>query len=69
MQPQEFRKLDIDLPRQPIIQQRPWWIAGWLLVFVILLQITYTYFGHRKQSTAPAQQKENNHVNIKTVGK
>ena len=48
----QFRKLHIDLPRQPLINQRPWLIAGLLLVSVILLIAAYSYFVYKKSSTS-----------------
>jgi hypothetical protein len=59
MEPREFRKLDIDLPRQPVSNQRSWLIAGWLLAFAILLIAAYAYLDHKKHSVLPDQQKEN----------
>lgn len=32
-----YRQLDVDLPRQSLINQRPWLIAGLLLALNILL--------------------------------
>lgn len=58
MKRQEFLKLHIDLPRQPLINQRPWLIAGLLLVFVILLIAACGYFTHKKSSTSSEQQKK-----------
>jgi hypothetical protein len=44
MKKQEYKKLDIDLPRQRIYNSHPWWIAGWLFVFVLLFIVAFTYF-------------------------
>ncbi len=44
MPSKKIRKLDIDLPRQRLIDQRPWLLAGLLLAFIILLTIAYAYF-------------------------
>jgi hypothetical protein len=38
-----FRKLDINLPRQPVRDQRPWFVAGILLAFIILIVTGYAY--------------------------
>lgn len=46
MKPKDFRKLDADLPRQPITDQRPWLIAGFMLAFVILVIAVCAYFVH-----------------------
>jgi hypothetical protein len=44
MKEKEFRKLDIDLPTQPVKNQFPWLVAGWLLVLAILSLAAYAYF-------------------------
>jgi len=54
----EFRKLRIHLPRQPLTPQRPWLIAGFLLVFIILLIAAYGYFSEKKRSAVPERQKK-----------
>lgn len=41
---QQFRKLDIDLPRQPLADQRPWELAGIVLVVLILLFAIFSYY-------------------------
>ena len=43
----KFRKLQIDLPRQPVVNQRPWLIAGLLLVFIILLIAACNYYAYK----------------------
>lgn len=40
----KYKKLDINLPRQKFFNQRPWLIAGLLLVFIILMIAVYSYF-------------------------
>ncbi len=54
----KFRKLNIDLPTQPLVDERPWLAAGLLLGFIILLISAYAYFDHIKQGTSPAAQKK-----------
>lgn len=40
METEGFRKLDIDLPRHPPVNSKPWAKAGWiLLVFVLCLMV------------------------------
>lgn len=40
----KFVRLDMELPRQPNINQRPWLITGLLLAFTILLWMAYAYY-------------------------
>jgi hypothetical protein len=42
----KFQKLDIDLPKQPLSDQRIWMIAGWLLALMIILFTLYAYFDY-----------------------
>ncbi len=56
---QGFRKLNLDLPRQPLVNERPWLAAGLLLAFIILLMSAYAYFENMKEGDSPVQQKEN----------
>ncbi len=41
---EKIRRLTINLPRQPLSNQRSWLIAGLLLVLIILLIAIYSYF-------------------------
>lgn len=43
MQQKQFKKLRMYLPRQPLVNQRPWLIAGILLVILFLLIAIYCY--------------------------
>lgn len=56
MKPGEFRKLHINLPRQPVVNQRLWLIAGSLLVFIILLNAACNYCAYKKRSALPERQ-------------
>jgi hypothetical protein len=48
MEPDEFRELKVQLPRQPIVNQRPWWIAGLLVAFIFFLFAAYSYYAYKK---------------------
>ncbi len=52
----KFRKLQADLPRQPVVNQRPWLIAGLLLVFIILLIAACNYYVYKKRAALPEGQ-------------
>ena len=56
MAQKKFRKLQIDLPRQPVVNQRPWLIAGLLLVFIILLIAACNYYVYKKRLPLPEEQ-------------
>jgi hypothetical protein len=43
MEAGKFRKLNIDLPREPIVNDRPWFIAGLLFVFAFVIITTYAF--------------------------
>ena len=58
MEPDEFRELEVHLPRQPVVNQRPWWIAGLLLAFIILLCAAWSYFVHKKRLELPEEQRK-----------
>jgi len=53
----EYRKLRMHLRRQPLTRQRPWLIAGFVLVLIILLIAAYGYFSDKKHSEVPERQK------------
>jgi hypothetical protein len=44
MEENEYKKLDVELPKQPIAKQRPWLLAGLLFAFIILLVAAIAYF-------------------------
>jgi len=54
MEPDNFRKLNVHLPRQPLVNQRPWWIAGLLFAAIILLLAAWSYYSHKKNSMSKA---------------
>jgi hypothetical protein len=39
----QFRKLNVDLPRQPLSNQRIWAIAGWILAAIIVIVTAISY--------------------------
>jgi hypothetical protein len=59
MEPREFRKLNIDLPRQPLSEQQSWLVAGILLAFAILVITAYSYIVFKKQASSLKNQEEN----------
>jgi type VI protein secretion system component VasF len=61
MEPGEFRKLHVHLPRQPLVNQRPWWIAGLLLAFIILMVAAWSYYTHTKRTTLSEGQRKINY--------
>jgi hypothetical protein len=58
MHSQKFRKLNVDLPRQALINQRPWFIAGVVAAIVIVLISAFTFFGNLKQRTSRNPQRK-----------
>ena len=62
MEEVQFRKLSIDLPGQPIYDQRPWFWAGSAFAIAILMLIAGAYIRHRKQLEYPAKEKISNHT-------
>jgi hypothetical protein len=48
MSSKTYRKLDIDLPRQPTVDQRPWLAAGIFVALLVLLMFAVSYWlSHR----------------------
>jgi hypothetical protein len=45
---QQFRKLNINLPRQPLSDQRIWMVAGWLLAAIIIVIVAISYIDYLK---------------------
>jgi type VI protein secretion system component VasK len=58
MEQPKFRKLHIWLPSQRLVKQRPWFIAGLLLVLIVLLIAVYSYFANKKNATSVGQQRK-----------
>ncbi|SHE86703.1 hypothetical protein SAMN05444008_103199 [Cnuella takakiae] len=48
MQEEDFRKLEIDLPRQPVVNQKSWAKAGWVLLLLVLLLMALAYLFRRQ---------------------
>lgn len=53
-----FRRLRVELPRQPVVDQRPWLAAGVLAAFIILLMCVCAYYYGAKEKTSSRQQNE-----------
>jgi hypothetical protein len=47
METGKFRKLNIDLPLEPIANDRPWFIAGLLGAFAFLIFVAYAFLKHK----------------------
>jgi hypothetical protein len=45
--PGGFRKLDVDLPKHRLSDSAKWFIAGLVLMFLILAFILFAYLQHR----------------------
>jgi hypothetical protein len=62
MSSQQYRKLDIDLPRQPTVDQRPWLVAGIVMACVLLAVIAYLFFANARRpqndGASPHQQSK-----------
>ncbi|CAA9492549.1 MAG: hypothetical protein AVDCRST_MAG96-1581 [uncultured Segetibacter sp.] len=43
----KFRKLTIELPLQPLTDQRPWLVIGLLFAFIFLLFAAYAYLASK----------------------
>jgi hypothetical protein len=41
----EIRKLHINLPRQPVVNQAPWLVAGLLIAILFLVLVVFAFFG------------------------
>jgi len=55
MKRSNFRKLHVDLNREPTINQRPWFIAGWLLAVAILIFAIWGFYAYKKRTALPAK--------------
>ena len=47
MEQRKFQKLNIYLPHEPIVNNRPWLIGGLLLVLAFLIFTAYAYIQHK----------------------
>ncbi|MGN6617316.1 MAG: hypothetical protein ACTHJ5_09080 [Ilyomonas sp.] len=47
MQQRKFRKLNIEVPVQPLQDQRPWLFGGLLLTVIFLLGSVYDYLKYK----------------------
>ena len=52
VEPGDFRKLNLLLPRQPLVNQRPWWIAGLLFATLIVMLAVWSYNYSQKKKLA-----------------
>jgi hypothetical protein len=55
---QNFQKLNIDLPRQPLSEQRVWMIAGWLLAVAVVIVTIISYVSYASKVQAEVIQTE-----------
>ena len=55
-----YRKLQMHIPRQRLSRQQPWLIAGFLLVFIVLLIAVYGYFTDKTRSAFRDRRKKIN---------
>ena len=46
MEEERFRKLNVDLPIEPVTDDRPWYLAGWLLAILVVVLIAFAYLLH-----------------------
>ena len=53
---QKFQKLNIDLPKQPLSDQKAWMVAGWLIAALVILIAVYSYFNYKNDGGASAEQ-------------
>jgi hypothetical protein len=61
----KFKKLEVELPRQPLSDQRVWQLAGLVFAFLILIFTLYTYLDYRNDSGSFQQQMDINNVEIR----
>jgi len=47
VEPSKFRKLDIELPIEPITNDRPWAIAGMLCALAFVMIVAYAFLKHK----------------------
>jgi len=56
---QKFQKLNVDLPKQPLSNQRAWLVAGLLFAILILLLTAYSYLDYRNDAGSFQQMNSN----------
>jgi hypothetical protein len=47
MEQEKFRKLNVDLPLEPITDDRPWFVVGLLYAFAFLIMVVYAFLSHK----------------------
>lgn len=52
-----FRKLNVDLPRHRLVNERPWMIGGWLLVLAVIIIILVSYKSYKPGATRHTNEK------------
>lgn len=55
MKKERYRKLDMDLPKVPVVDQRPFIAGGWLLLVLIFIIALVAY---RQQKEGAIKKKE-----------
>ena len=57
----QFRKLNVDLPRQPLSDQKVWAVIGWVLAAIVILIMVVSYINYvNDQSSVQTKSFENN---------
>ena len=57
----QFRKLNVDLPRQPLADQKVWAVIGWVLAAIVILIMIVSYINYlNDQSSVQTKSFENN---------
>ena len=57
MASKKYRRLNIDLPIQPSVNQAPWLMAGLLLALAVWVMSAYAYFHYNKKVPSRQEQK------------
>lgn len=57
---QKFKKLGVDLPRQPLSDQRVWQVAGLLFAILFLLFTLFAYLDYRNEPSSFQPMNVNN---------
>jgi hypothetical protein len=47
MEPTKFRKLHVDLPLEPVTNDRPWLIVGWVVACVFFIFVVCAYLKYK----------------------